>query len=493
MTYKKFNDVYLSFYIVILVVSALIFSIVGNEKNIILFLSCAVFLACLIYAIKSFYKNIFFLSYLVSFFTFLLGGQILSRFMDTYWYKFSDAIEYHTDLVLLISLLGIFIGYFVTDNIRINNKFIKNKSDYSSKQTWNTPYIQRIRQVVKPLFLVSYVAWIVTLLDIIIFVYRNGYYTFYVSYSSSIPMVIRAIGNMAPMLFCVFLATMPSKTEAKNIILMYGLYILLSLGTGRRLYFMTGVLFILSYMLMRNVVAYEKRPWIKKRTFVKIVIMMPVLLGMMYLFEYIRATEYVGSADQYSPVLGFFIRQGTSVNVIKYGELFANRLDPDAFYSMYNTLRWFSSSLIGYILDIKLPFVFEKQSIETAFSGSSLADFVSFNALGSLYVDGSGYGSCYIEELYIDFGYVGVFLGNILYGVLICTLLKNIMGKRRIYLTAIGLYMVSSIFVAPRSNYDAFFGGLLYISAWGPLVAVFVITKIYKNFHLERVANGVSD
>ena len=41
-------------------------------------------------------------------------------------------------------------------------------------------------------------------------------------------------------------------------------------------------------------------------------------MGAMYLFEYIRSNNYVGHANDYSPIVGFFVRQGTSVNAVKY-------------------------------------------------------------------------------------------------------------------------------------------------------------------------------
>lgn len=99
-------------------------------------------------------------------------------------------------------------------------------------------------------------------------------------------------------------------------------------------------------------------------------------------------------------------------------------MNPDAYYSLYNTLKWLSDSWIDHLLNLNLNFEFGRQSLETAISGTYLADFVSYNANPTTYLTGMGYGSCYLEELYVDFGYIGVFLGNVIYGILLCVLLK---------------------------------------------------------------------
>lgn len=60
---------------------------------------------------KNIDENIFMFSF-VCFFTFLLCGQILNRFMKVYYYNFPDVIEKHVDVCIFISLVGLCIGYF---------------------------------------------------------------------------------------------------------------------------------------------------------------------------------------------------------------------------------------------------------------------------------------------------------------------------------------------------------------------------------------------
>ncbi|MFR4320260.1 MAG: O-antigen polysaccharide polymerase Wzy [Blautia massiliensis (ex Durand et al. 2017)] len=76
-------------------------------------IKCGYFLFSFFYlTVKNIDENIFMFSFLVCFFTFLLCGQILNRFMKVYYYNFPDVIEKHVDVCIFISLVGLCIGYF---------------------------------------------------------------------------------------------------------------------------------------------------------------------------------------------------------------------------------------------------------------------------------------------------------------------------------------------------------------------------------------------
>ena len=465
----KFNIIF-RFSLVFSLISIYILAV--RDYSVVIILPCMMFLLGMYFSIKNIYDNIFLFSFLLCFFTFLLGGQLFDKFLNVYGYDFSKDIELHADLVLLIALTGLMFGYLLADKTK-ENKPVFRAVDY------NSAYYVNVRTVSKYLFFVSYALWMLILLDNVLYVIQYGYISYYLSYLSRVPAFIRVFGYMAPSAFFLYLATMPTKRDAKIVIIMYSFYLLLSLGTGRRIYFMTGFLIIFAYMMLRNVVNPERRPWISKKQLIYICALLPVLLMFMYFFEYVRSEHAVGIASEYSPLRGFFVRQGTSINVIKYAELFEERLNPDAYYSLYNTLKWLQDSWIDYLLNLNLNFEFGRQSLETAISGTSLADFVSYNANPTTYLTGMGYGSCYIEELYVDFGYIGVFLGNVIYGILLCVLLKNAVNKGNIWKIAIGLFMIDAIFKAPRATFDAFWGSFLYFNSWGPFLLIFIFVNVY--------------
>lgn len=472
---------FIVFFLLIFIIS--IYSAIREEYSLVILLPVILFFIGIVYCLRSIYDNIFLFCFLLCFFTFLLCGQTINRVYQIYGYDFSDNIELHTDLVLFISLLGIFIGYLITKNIGKRN--VKSRII-----NYNTGYCRDIRKVSKILFFCTYFFWILTLLDTVLFAMRYGYTIYYLSYSSRVPAMIRQVGYMAPMFFFIFLAAMPSKKEAKLPIILYIAYSIISLGTGRRIHFMVALMFIFSYMMFRNRVESEGTPWVTKKMIIIVLVAVPLLLMAMYMFEYIRSEHNVGSVTEYSPLIGFFVRQGTSINVIKYTELFSDRLNPDALYSFSNTIEWLQNSFLGKLFGFESMFEFGKQSAVTATAGTYLADFVSYNANPASYSEGMGYGSCYIEELYVDFGYVGVFIGNFFYGFLLSKLLKTASVSGNIWFTAIGFFMVNELFKAPRATFDACFGKLLYISYWGPVVLIYVFVVLSHKKKCSNLKKG---
>lgn len=454
-----------------------IYIVLTDQTKLLIILPCILFVYGMMYCFNSFYDNIFLFCFLICFFTFLLSGQIINRVVQVYGYSFSDEIEMHTDIALMISLFGLLLGYILCDII-----WKKYKRDYLKFNYDNIEYTN-IRKLSKTIYYLTYLFWIVILLDNVLYVAQYGYTSYYISYSSRVPSVIRQIGYMAPMSLFIYLATMPDKKDAMKPIIMYSLYLLLSLGTGRRIYFMTGLLIIFAYAMLRNVINPSEKSWVSKKSILAIVIAIPVLLSLMYLFEYIRSDSYVGEASNYSPILGFFVRQGTSINVIKYAELFKNRLNSEAHYSLYNLIKWLqgSGSIINKLFSLDFDFEMGKQTALTATQGTYLADFISYFANSSSYLSGMGYGSCYIAELYVDYGYIGVLIGNFIYGILLCFLLKISIAKHNVWSTALGFYIVDLLFKAPRATFDAFLGQPLYFECWGTLLVVFCVSYFAKN------------
>lgn len=81
-----------------------------GSRNAILIFTCLIFVFELMYALKKMQDRIFFLCFLLAFFTFLLSGEILDRYVGVFSTSFTPEIDKHTDLCLLLSLIGLFIG-----------------------------------------------------------------------------------------------------------------------------------------------------------------------------------------------------------------------------------------------------------------------------------------------------------------------------------------------------------------------------------------------
>lgn len=441
-----------------------------GEYSSLYLLPAAVMAACVCYALLDVTGNSFFLCFLACFFTFLLGRRVIYRVTGESSSDFSPWVESRTDFKLAVGLFGLLFGYMLLDFLTR-----KKGGKKPSKFVVRKKKAAEIRAISKLLFYCAFPCWLYTMLDVAFFVLRNGYAEYYVSYSSSVPTLIRLIGTTAPMFFFVFLGMMPRKREALLPIALYLVYAVASLATGRRLTLITSLVIIFAYCLLRNKAPNRKETWISKKILLGMCVLVPLLLMAMYLFEYIRGAAAVGNASDNHPLWGFFIRQGVSVNVIKYAQAFEEKANPQACYSLYSTLKWFDDSFLAKLLGVDLPYEFGKQTPLVAFRGTSLAHMVSYYANRRSYLAGMGYGSCYIAELYMDFGYWGVWLGNVLYGAVICLLLKRAPQRGYRWVYAIGLFVCNSLFVAPRASFDEFFAKLLYVDCWAPLALLLLL------------------
>lgn len=348
---SKKNSRYLNWILVFVLMILLVLSLLSPNKFL-LFFATAIFVCFIYYTLKNLDENVFMFCFLICLFTFILCGQIFCRLFDVYYYDFPNDIELHTDICITISIIGLLIGYVTLKNI----KFTFEKKSNTTLDLTNSIHYINIRKMSKLFFFMCYLFWILTVVDVILFVRINGYIAYYVSYSSRIPSVLRQIGYFSPTFFYIFLATLPSKKESKIPFIMYLFYALLSLGTGRRVNFIVCLLIVFSYAICRNKINPGEKPWISKKALLMVCACIPVLLITMYLFEYSRSTYHVGNASDYNALFGFFVRQGTSVNVIKYAELYQDRLDPSAHYSLYNTIRWIQNSPLNAILQLDYSF-----------------------------------------------------------------------------------------------------------------------------------------
>ena len=75
--------------------------------------------------------------------------------------------------------------------------------------------------------------------------------------------------------------------------------------------------------------------------------------------------------------------------------------------------------------------------------------------MGDAYLSGRGTGSCYIAELYQDFGYAGIVLGNVLYALLIAGI-ANRKKDERVLTTAVRFIIITQLLWAIRGSYTGF-------------------------------------
>ena len=142
--------------------------------------------------------------------------------------------------------------------------------------------------------------------------------------------------------------------------------------------------------------------------------------------------------------------------------------------SIYSTL--FENGFVRRLLNIK---TYSGNSIEHALNTNNLAHRLSYIAYGTEYLKGRGTGSSYIAELLCDFGFVGVFIGNTVYGILI-NAIDRIQFKNALK-DGIKLAMVYYLLLAPRGGFDSFAGSIVNLNTIIGFIIIIILTSFFEN------------
>lgn len=422
------------------------------------------FINNIIYALRDFKGNFLFFAFQLTFFVFLMGADFASMFAQSVDLKvnlldqFPNAIKTHIYITLLLSLTAFNIGFTT----------YKAKQTATIKFDINSSYIYKLRKYSKNLMYLCSVFAILINLEKAIFVQLTGYKEFYLSYSSNLPFIVVKLATFYTTCFYIYLSTLPNRREANIPILLFLLINALTLGYGQRNGIMLAALFVLFYFIFRQKIKdnTDNDVWITKRHFVILLLSFPFILFFLYAYNYIRSDIELDTYESlFDNFLAFFYQQGGSIKIIGLEKEFSNsKLFPNEFmYSM------------GYIVDLfQQNFLFKQfnlypsypsQSYELAMYGHNFGATMTYLWRPDLYYIGIGLGSCYIAEIYHDFGYIGVFIINYIYGILL-NLVNSISFKNNWSLFAIFI-IIDSILYSPRSGALDFINSFFSISIVG--------------------------
>ena len=113
----------------------------------------------------------------------------------------------------------------------------------------------------------------------------------------------------------------------------------------------------------------------------------------------------------------------------------------------------------------------------TALHGKNLGATLSYFVLGNRYLNGEGTGVQYISELYVDYGYVGVIIYNLLIGYLMGRITMSIESRKYTnpYLFAVSFLILGDMVYIPRNFALSWITNLTSI---GYIMVIFVIYLI---------------
>lgn len=425
----------------------------------------------LIFVIEDYNNRIVLGAFLGTFFMFLLGAYICYQYFhyENDVVIFDEIIMEHIYFTLNLALFSVWIGFLFIEWSGKRRKLVKiEKNDFKDS------YIEIIKRLSKWGYYILYPLYILVLSEKILYTGVVGYTGVYLGYSSSIPYIIRLCANMAPMMLFIFLSTLPKKKECKIPIFLYVIYLIFSLGSGQRSDFVIGIMLIGIYCFFRNNSVKGEEKWIGQKEIGMIIVCTPIVLLLLNLYGYIRFGENQESENM---ILDIFTSQGVSVSVIGYERVYENSIPIDKFYTIGGIIDFLKYNPISSFLFHFTEYI--GQNAQRALKGNSMAHIISYLVLPYNYNLGRGLGSCYLAELFHDFGYVGVSLGSAIYGVII-KICSNF-NKYKIWGRYICFIMISAILLAPRSTTDGFISELFGMEVWGTALIIWGLSNyIYK-------------
>lgn len=412
-------------------------------------------------------KRVILFAFGISFFIFLIGREFLEQFcLVKPEYIFKSEINQHLWLSLIIALIGIWGAFMYFNN---GSTFINSHARYSLQY-------KRVRNISRFLFFTVFPFAIIYRLIIAYIVTKSGYSSYYTDISESMDgniflSIFNKIDTILSIVFCCYIATLPTKKEFKQILIFYLFYLIISLFGGQRGPFLLGVLLLFIFVVyMQGIFPHEK--WFKKKYFNYCLILFPFLASAGSFYNAWRFDKQWESSGIFDGASKFIYEQGVSGYVIKRAYMHEDQIPKDIYF-----FQFAHSGIIAKILGIP---VYNGNTIDHATKGGSFAHALGYVILGNQYLLGRGTGSSYVAELYYDFGYIGIFIGSCLYGFLFSIFFKT----KKLFSRITIFVIITQLLWSCRSSYVGFI--ILLTMPTSIIIGLIIYYYSRKSLHPEN-------
>lgn len=473
----ELKELLILFFSIFILIVSIVGSVIKSDK--LLIGVFVVWTMIIIYTVTDIYNHIALFFYLISFFVFLIGREIcfLGFGLERY-YTYLEPYNRFTFLLLIASLVFVLIGYiYAGSRYKFSLLLVKrNRLEYVSADNL---YAHKVySKVCKVTFYICYIVSIISTLIQALYVKNSGYLDSYLSERNTISPIFSYVTAFSSIALCLYLATSPIKKSAIYALILYEIYGVLTMLTGHRYTFIAISMTVIIYVCIRNRI---EGGWVTTKCIIAILIMIPFLIIFLLALDSIRVGGEFKFESWRKSIISFLDQQGGSVNVIKRIFYYKDEIK-DLHFTSFDNLRsvLFENAIVRKIFDLK---VYSGNSVEHALHGHSLAHRLSYYEYGEMYLQGHGVGSCYIAELYHDFGLIGVMLGSFFYGYVLKKInniqFENYLGD------GILIAMIYYLILAPRGNFDGFIGGVFSLYSVFGIVMICIITKFVIWTHMR--------
>lgn len=452
-----------------------------NDIGMLFFVVQFLWLSNMCYGFAKLRTRFIFTVFHMTFFLFVLGRIIINwLFYGSYSLDYTLSIMCKVYQLIALSLITLRISSIIFEKFRVSihsNKKVK-LVDYKINKIY-------FRKAAKILFWASFPFAIVYILEKVFFVKTYGYASYYVEYISVLPNIFAKLFTINEIAIFAFLGSEPSKEEIKWPVLAYILVGILCLGYGQRnpIALRICTIFLIYYPL-RELYTVKKGEWINKKFKLLLIISIPTLILFFSFWGYYRAsssTESIGNM-----FTNFFNSQGNSSRIL--AETISHISDfPQYKNYTFGSLIDFSTNNFIYNILFGKTMVYSGFTVEAALNGNNFGNAISYLYDSYHYLLGIGLGSCYIAELFVDYGYVGVIVINAIYAYFMVKI--PIAYSKNIIFSVVSLLFAYKIIYAPRDSALAFISTVLSFTFILSVVILYLLYIILKKYTNNEEAN----
>jgi oligosaccharide repeat unit polymerase len=300
--------------------------------------------------------------------------------------------------------------------------------------------------------------------------YTGGYLV-----NVDVPTVVRMANYIFSAVTMVYLAIKPSKREVSFVLCTF--FIVeggVQLFQGRRALFATTLLFTVWYLIKYyDIVKIRKKYWIIGGVSLFIVVLL------FFFVEQQRSVDQASVSSIIDIIEDLMISTGGSDSVIANTIV---RIDDFPVSGILCLINPIVNNPITNILTGKMGI---NQGYDYIESFDSFSHELSYITESSLYLSGYGMGSCYMAEVYLAFGLIGVCVVSILLGKVISSL-ENICLADNVFVNAACFILVKSLFALPRSELFSWVSDMVYL-----LFVFILIYPFYRKRKINQFANNM--
>ena len=301
--------------------------------------------------------------------------------------------------------------------------------------------------------------------------YTDGYLV-----TVSVPVIVRIAYYIFTSNAIVYLAACPSRYEI--FIILFTLLIFegsIQLIQGRRALLAVTLLFIIWYLIKYNNITI-----MRLRYFLLGVVGILALIILFYAVELYRSAKTFHSLSIFAIVENFMISTGGSDSVL------ANTIQQADLFPKSRILYLCDSIINNPFTNILTGKMGIQQGYDYLESFNSFSHWISYLTEPSLYLSGHGMGSCYLAEVFLAFGSIGILIIAVILGKII-SLLENISLTDHIFKNAIYFILLKALFTLPRDGLFSWFSDFIYLLF--VFCIIFPFYNLRKNYPWNNLSN----